>query len=120
MIDYALGDKPTLLAALDAEMRAALGDRITGLTHDADGVRLHFVSAPTAEEQATADAVFAAHAPQVEPPAPSPAELLAQIDFAAMENELAAAQTLADARPILANALAALAVLAQAATGGSK
>ena len=120
MADYALGDKPTLLAALDAEMRAALGERVTGLTHDAAGVRLHFVGTASAEEMAVADAVFAAHDPQLEPPSPSPAEMLAQIDFAAMETELAAAQTLADARPILANALAALAVLAQAATGGSR
>lgn len=89
-MDYALGDKPTALHMLDAAMREALGERITGLTHDADGVRVHFVGEATAAERATADAVFAAHNPESEPPAPTEEE-----QWAAMEAQIEAATTMA-------------------------
>jgi hypothetical protein len=49
--------------ALDAALRAALGDRITGLSTGRGVVHVHFVGPATADEQARARAIIAAHDP---------------------------------------------------------
>jgi hypothetical protein len=49
--------------ALDAALRAALGDRITGLSTGRGVVHVHFVGPATADEQARAREIIAAHDP---------------------------------------------------------
>ena len=52
------------ITALDAALRAELGDGYQGLsTGGADGLRLHLAAEPTPEQLAAAQAIVAAHDP---------------------------------------------------------
>ncbi len=73
---------------LDADLRAALADKIAGVSTHADRVTVHFLTAPTTEDRALAQSVIEAH-----DAAELTAEQQAALDAAA--REAAAASTAA-------------------------
>lgn len=57
-------ERPLINAArLDEELRAALGEQFTGLSHDGHTVTAHLAAGATLPQQAQAAAVIAAHDP---------------------------------------------------------
>lgn len=87
MPNHRLGQKLADLAALDAQIRAALGaDSITGLSADSDGITAHFTGTPTPAQLAQAIAIVNAHVP----PPPPPTE---QQQWQSLEAEIEAASS---------------------------